>query len=672
MAAAKESEDGVKYDKETSRWVADLTKARKREEKYRARAKKVKELYEAEEGAAQLYNILYPNTQILLPSIYSQPPRAVVKPKYKSLETTEPIVVQGAQYGQAILQQIIDTGENDRISLHSACEAAAENALVVDRGVVRVKYEAQTEGPDDALILLNENVDFEVLEFDEVLFGYASNWNALPWVAFRHILTKDEFSLNYGKDIAAKVKYTANEYTEDEGRKGTEYDEATPNLAVVYEIWDKRSKEVIFVSPGLENVIKRIKDPLGLEGFFPMPEPLSFGRRFRRGKPPIPLYFFYEQQANEVNELTRRISKVINAIKVRGLFDSSMQGLETLLSEDDNAMLPVDNMAAISAATGTGGGFDKAIWFLPIETLVNVLNTLVMQRQNSIQVIYEITGISDLLRGNTKASETLGAQELKSQWGTTRIKKLQGRMSFFVRDLLRLSAEVVVKKFSPETVAKMISNSPHTVDLTTLTAVLNSMRRDYVRNFNIDIETNSSVTLEATGEKEEVTEFLTAVATFLTGVGPAVESGSIPFKVAKGILSQTVKKFRFGQELEQMLSELPDELPKKPDPMAEKVQAEMKRDDDKHQREMQKLEANKQADQQKAALEQQIALQELQVKQRELQNRERELALEMEYKEREHQMNLQMLQAKVIAARAMPQKPAGGSKKPSNGQARPQ
>lgn len=668
----KESEDGVKYNKETQRWIDDITKARKREESYRRRAKRVKELYEAEEAAAQHYNILYANTQILLPSIYSQPPRAVVKPKYKSLEATSPIVVQAAQYGQAILQQIIDTGETDRVSLHRACEIASEQALVVDRGCVRIRYEAQTEGPDESLVLLSENVDFEVIEYDEVMFGYATNWNAVPWVAFRHNLTKAEIELNYGKDIAAKVKFTANEYTPEEEREGKDHPEAEPNLATFYEIWNKSKREVLFVSPGYDRIIKRVRDPLNLEGFFPMPEPLSFGRKFGRGKPPIPLYYFYEKQAAELNEVSRRIGLMIKAIKARGLYDSSMEGLSTLMSEDDNAMLPVENMAAISAATGTGGGFDKAIWFMPLETLVNALNTLVIQRQNIIQVIYELTGISDVLRGNSKASETLGAQELKSQWGTTRIKKLQSRTALFVRDLLRLSAEVVVKKFAPDTIAKMISNSPHTVDMMTLTATLDALRKDYVRNFLIDVETNSTVSLEATGEKEEVTEFLTAIATFLTGVGPAVESGAIPFPVAKGILSQTVKKFRFGQELEELLSRLPDEMPKKPDPAAEKAQAEAKRDQDKHALEMEKLNANKQADMERVRLEQEVAAQELRIKQQELAMRERELEREEQFKIAEHQRKMQMLQMQTLAKQVPPAAPRNGNGRSNNQRPRPQ
>jgi hypothetical protein len=40
-------------------------------------------------------------------------------------------------------------------------------------------------------------------------------------------------------------------------------------------------------------------------------------------------------------------------------------------------------------------------------------------------MIYEVTGISDIVRGQGNAQETATAQEIKSQWGSLRIRKLQ-------------------------------------------------------------------------------------------------------------------------------------------------------------------------------------------------------------------------------------------------------
>ena len=58
------------------------------------------------------------------------------------------------------------------------------------------------------------------------------------------------------------------------------------------------------------------------------------------------------------------------------------------------------------------------------ETAAAVLNFLYQQREQSKQAIYEITGISDIVRGASHSSETATAQQIKTEWGSLRIKKI--------------------------------------------------------------------------------------------------------------------------------------------------------------------------------------------------------------------------------------------------------
>ena len=100
-------------------------------------------------------------------------------------------------------------------------------------------------------------------------------------------------------------------------------------------------------------------------------------------------------------------------------------------------------------------GFQNAIWMWPVENLIVVLRELMNAREACKATIYEITGISDILRGSTVASETATAQKIKSQWGSLRLKRLQKEVQRFARDLLRMMLEVAATKFSEETWAKM-------------------------------------------------------------------------------------------------------------------------------------------------------------------------------------------------------------------------
>ena len=65
----------------------------------------------------------------------------------------------------------------------------------------------------------------------------------------------------------------------------------------------------------------------------------------------------------------------------------------------------------------------------PIST---VLQGLYTQRQQILETIYEVTGISDLIRGNTKASETATAQQLKARFGSMRMRSRQEEIESYI------------------------------------------------------------------------------------------------------------------------------------------------------------------------------------------------------------------------------------------------
>jgi hypothetical protein len=69
------------------------------------------------------------------------------------------------------------------------------------------------------------------------------------------------------------------------------------------------------------------------------------------------------------------------------------------------------------------------------------------------QTIYEVTGISDIVRGASKANETATAQQIKGQWAGLRISTRQKRFADFARDLIRLKAEVIAERFDPQTLS---------------------------------------------------------------------------------------------------------------------------------------------------------------------------------------------------------------------------
>jgi hypothetical protein len=68
---------------------------------------------------------------------------------------------------------------------------------------------------------------------------------------------------------------------------------------------------------------------------------------------------------------------------------------------------------------------------MPIIDFMNALDKLFLAREQCKQAIYEVMGISDIMRGATKASETATAQRIKGSMGVSRLddRKQQAAIS---------------------------------------------------------------------------------------------------------------------------------------------------------------------------------------------------------------------------------------------------
>lgn len=658
-------------------WIGELDQARVREKDFRKEGQRFVELYEGTKKEAYQFNILYSNTETLAPALYNSVPRPVVQRRFKD---ADPLGAQAAKAGQRILEYLIDDGMSEYATFDELMKSTVLEALVPGRGVTRFKYDAKIEqvrneqaaeqaedaglvtDPDEdaeqeghvaasAERVTYETVCGEEVPWDRFLHGYAKKWKDVPWVAYEHFMTKEELEQNFGP-MGARVPVADLEVESDDTGAVQRQPEAMKGVkvAVVYEIWDKVTRTVLFITPNYKDMpLKQVPDPLGLSGFFNCPKPLGFLPKIST-LVPVALYTLYEEQAKELNRVTTRINKIVAALKVRGMYDSTVQGLEKVLEADDNVLIPAENVAALLA---NGNALEKAIWLVPIEKLIAVLQQLYLQRNQVKQVIYEITGIADIMRGSSQASETLGAQELKNQWGTLRLKRLQKEVARYARDSLRIMLEIAVSKLSPQTIqgmtglpyptgaekqqaemvgqqfAQMGQQPPPEVaqQLQQITSqpsweeILGLLQNDLQRSYRIDIETNSTVDAEATEDKQNIAELLNAISQFLNGVAPLVQSGSMPFEVASGMLLAIVRRFRFGPELEDQLKEMKAPPPPPPDP---KVQADA---------------ANAQADLQMKQLD-------MQQKQMEIAARQQELQMEAAFKQQEHAMKMAEMQRK--------------------------
>lgn len=597
-------------------WANEIAAARKREKNYRKEGEKVRAIYAGEKRASIPFNILYSNTETLAPALYSSTPIPVVQRRFRD---DDPVAKGSAIAGQRCLSYLIDTNIEGYETFDESMRDSVLDALLPGRGIARAKYEAEITkvptGNKDAKgedittdAKTSETVCTESVAWNRVYFGFYKRWAKCPWIAFEHYLDKDEATELFTKAVSDKMKFTVtdeDERTDGERPKKGDVDEGSEKrTCLVYEIWKRKDKKVCFFAPTYTaGYLKEEDDPLELTGFYPMPKPLQF--LLKTDDPnPTALYTLYENQAAELNRISTRINRIVEALKVRGAYDGSLgDTLKDLLDCDDNTMLPAANPSNIRSE----GGIDKYIWFMPLDKLVAVLQQLIVARQECKQIIYEVTGLSDIIRGASEASETATAQQIKNQWGSLRIKLTQNEVRRYVREMLRIMLEIAAKKFSPETFAQMtglkyptqvqkqqaqqlvavaaqnpqaqqdpaVAQAQALLQQPDWESMLALLRDDISRSYRIDIETNSTIEVNEQEEKQNIAEAMKAIGDFVAGVGPLVKDGIMPFAAAKSMLLSIARRFRFGTEVEEELKAMQPPQPKpNPDEQAAQIKAQ--------------------------------------------------------------------------------------------------
>lgn len=492
-------------ERDVARWLAEINSYEKSFEtwkkrcaaivkRYRDDAESVLDTEFVKSGKAQ-FNILWSNVQVLQPAVYGRDPKPEVVRRYKD---RDPIGLAASE----ILERCLTTSI-DMQPFGDSIKAARDDYLLCGRGTVWVRYvphfgeekretvylqrvqgdldeesgeygedtythesgEAYEEDPENPMQFDDANEPFILgdsyrpIVHEEVVVDYinykdfghtpSTVWGKVPTVWRREEMTRDQLVKRFGKEIGEQVNLTKSVSNVDEKALNNYAD--IFKRAEVYEIWCSQRRKVYWISPGYHKGPLDVKDdPLKLRGFFPCPKPL-YSTLTHDTLVPVPDYVQYQSQANEVDELTARIDLLTQALKVSGAYDSSFEELGEILKGGDNKLVPVDNWAMFADK----GGLKGVMTFLPIKEIAEVITILGDQRIKAKQDLYEITGISDIIRGQSNPNETLGAQRIKGQFASLRLEDRQSAVAEFVRDTIRIMAEIISEHFQPNTIKEM-------------------------------------------------------------------------------------------------------------------------------------------------------------------------------------------------------------------------
>lgn len=429
--------------RDASYWLGEIAAAQLRLDAWYKKAEKAQERYDACDDNAEIpvsgLNIFWSNVETQ---------RAAIGEDFGSPEVTRVNMPEddgglarhvALVWQRSITAAVRDTNDNHDISL------AVDDVFIPGRGQIWLEVDKSERGWVSAALVR--------VVYRDYLEGSATRWGSVPWVARRHMFTKDELATECGlsEDEIAKVPLNVTLPHSDSDKPEGSAGQEQFKRAEVFEIWTKYPKKArLYVAVGFKDkVLNYEPDPLKLKDFFPCPRPmLANGDESR---PPLTDYSRYQVQAEELDIICDRITVLTGALQRKGVHDSAFKELADLSEIEENKTVAVENWAGLQQA----GGLSKVVEWQDILPIAQVLVELYKQRDTLINLIYQLSGISDLARGHTDPDETATAQQLKQTFGSSRFRRREKDSRRFAAEGYQIKGEVIAELFPREQLQEM-------------------------------------------------------------------------------------------------------------------------------------------------------------------------------------------------------------------------
>ncbi len=597
-------------------WKGELETSARYFQNWRTRCERIEKIYLQQDSAQQTtakrnFAMLWANISVLQPAVYAGSPKPAVDRRFKD---SDPVARTASEMLERNLSFLMDAGDID-----GTMEEVRDDFLLCARGTAWLRYEADIEpqeigddfsegaqgfqsggmgdnGGPPLEQIADERVCIDYVHWSDFLHGPARKWKDVPWVARRTANEEADLVKQFGQDAVNRLKIAKE--TASKGRNDKERAENEGKI-YVWEIWCKTENYVVWIGDGTAIALDCTEPPLDLEGFWPCPAP-AYGTRSTSSTIPVPDYVYYQGQCEEIDILTRRINKLMDQLRLKVFYpagDGSVSpAIEKAMKPDnDTIMVPIPEWAAF-----TDKGGSNAIVTLPIDQVQKVITACIENRKQLVADVYQITGISDIVRGDTEASETATAQRIKSQWGSIRIRDRQKELARFARDVVRIAAEIICNQFQPETLmlmsgiqlptmqqkqqaqmqvqqaqasyqqiaarAQQMGQQPppppqsppgfdEMMQQPTIEEVVQLLRDDNMRGFRIDIETDSTIEPDEDAEKSSRMEFAQVIGGFIQQAGPVLAQMPTLIPVFGETLLFVSRAFRTGRQLENSLEQ---------------------------------------------------------------------------------------------------------------------
>lgn len=521
-------------------WTQALKLAKSDDDDWIKRGKKIVKRYrdkrDGGENSTKKYNILWANIQTIFPAMYGKTPKPEVERRFKD---SDPVGRTASQ----IIERALSYDLENYTDFDDAMRCVVLDRLLPGRGVAWVRFENRdiigAEGqeiPQGAAV-----VDY--VYWEDFRCSPARTWAEVEWVARRVYMTRKDVIARFGEEFKDVPLSHVPTGLDEMIKNGENCDHM--KKAKIWEIWDKTKKEVCWVAEEYKKQLDCKPDPYGLDSFFPCPKPL-YATQTTDTLVPVADFSLYQDQAEELDMLTQRIYLLTQALKMVGVYDASQTGIQRMLSEGvENTLIPVDTWAVFSEKGGIKGTVD----FLPLDMVVNALNACYSAREQTKQVIYEITGLSDIIRGASVASETATAQQIKSQFASLRLKDHQKSVAQFASEILKIKAQLMCDLYPPQQLIEM-SGIMGTQDAQFAESAIQLLKSEPARNFRIEVAADSMVEMDEQADKSARVEFLQAAGGFLQQALPVAQQAPEITPLLAEMLLFGIRSFKAGRPME--------------------------------------------------------------------------------------------------------------------------
>lgn len=524
------------------------------------------------------FNLFAANTGILKASLYARIPKPTASRRFNDYED-DAVRVAAIILERALSYEL----EHDNI-FDTNAKSIIEDYLITGLGTAWVRYDAdiqsqelqitdveesdesETEDVQTEESILDEQTPVDYVHWKDFYYSPARTWSEVYWVARRVYMNEDEIIERFGEEFKDLVT------VEKESTKSNN----VISQAEIFEIWDKERKEIIWTSLHSDKILDKKADTLNLPGFFPCPKPLitnTITKKFI----PSPEYELVRHQYLELNELNRRISNIVSATRIVGVYDAECKELAAILDgdTDENQMIGVDKWATFAQAGGISGQID----FMPIEQFAKVLPVLNQARDLTKAQIYELTGISDILRGSSSPYETAGAQKIKAQYASLRLSAKQNEVAEFFSDLVQKKAHLMCRFYEPQ---RLIARAGqlNSADSALIPQAIQIIKNGVLNQLRINVSVDALQLPNFDTEKEQRAQALQSIGGFLAQAIPASKQTPELTPLMLGLLQWSVAGYQATKEIEGLFdkasSDLTEGAKQPPPPNPEMVAAQAK------------------------------------------------------------------------------------------------